>query len=209
VSELDALALQHGTDKSSAAHGFAGCYEFHLEALRDLRGNVLEIGVKTGASLRMWRDYFRNAVIWAVDSNPACRDHTGERIEIMIGDQRDPDVLARCAPGETFILIVDDGSHQSDAQQTSLLSLWERVAPGGYYICEDIHTSYMPRYGGGWRAPGTTVEFLKQLVDDTEQTRHRRPVTLPDLESIHFYGAGRGISGTCVLRRRVVSTDPR
>jgi trans-aconitate methyltransferase len=204
MTSLDELALRHGTDKSSAAHGFATFYDVHLEPLRRLPGNVLEIGVKTGASLRMWRDYFEQAHIWAIDSKPDCLEHAGERIEIVIGDQCDPEALERCAPGESFMLVVDDGSHQADAQQGSLLALWDRVAPGGCYVCEDIHTSYMPSYGMAWRAPGTTVEFLKQLVDDLQRPRHRQPVTLSNLESIHFYGGRRGVSGTCVLRRRIV-----
>lgn len=73
--KADKLTLQeigkyHQTDKY--IHSFAGfsyldIYARYLSQLRDKELSVLEIGVKDGASLRMWRSYFSNARIYGVD----------------------------------------------------------------------------------------------------------------------------------------------
>ena len=60
---------------------------------------------------------------------------------------------------------------------------------------KDIHTSYMDSFRMGWRKPETTVEFLKDVVDDIHEKLHKQAVTLPGLEFIHFY------SELCVMRR--------
>lgn len=52
MKTLDELALQHGTDKSSAIHYYAVKYEKYLQFTRLARINILEIGVLNGASLQ-------------------------------------------------------------------------------------------------------------------------------------------------------------
>lgn len=52
---LDELAISFGTDKSSRTHHFTKHYEVYFEPLRNFPLKILEIGVQSGASLRMWR----------------------------------------------------------------------------------------------------------------------------------------------------------
>jgi hypothetical protein len=61
------------------------------------------------------------------------------------------------------------------------------VNPGGVYVVEDIHTSYLGRWLGGYRKPGTFVEHVKEIVDDANQWWHQQRPTLADLESIQVY----------------------
>lgn len=185
---LDKLARRFGTDKSSEAHGFTEIYESLLSAWRDRPVTVLEIGVYRGASLRMWRDYFPLGRIVGIDKDPDASDHAGGRIDVRIGHQADAGFLEDVATADgPFDLIVDDGSHLAKGQKTSLRCLWPHLKPGGVYAVEDIHTSYLENFGGGWRRPQTTVEFLKDVIDDVHQPLHGRQVTLEDMESIHFY----------------------
>jgi hypothetical protein len=92
-------------------------------------------------------------------------------------------------------IVIDDGSHLGQDQITSLLTLWPFVKPGGCYIVEDIHTSYLPEFGMGWRQFGTAVEFLKNVVDDVNNIWHQAVPTLEDCGSVSFYGE------TCILRK--------
>ena len=55
---LDEIALRHGTDKSSAIHGYAEFYDRILGHLRDAPCSILEFGILRGQSLRMWEDGF-------------------------------------------------------------------------------------------------------------------------------------------------------
>jgi predicted O-methyltransferase YrrM len=193
---LDDLAQRHGTDKSALDHKFTPIYEELLRGWRELPVKVLEIGVLEGASLRMWRDYFAAGRIVGIDANPTRTSHAGKRIDVYIGDQADAPFLEEVASSEgPFDLVIDDGGHRAPQQKTSLRSLWPHVKPGGIYIIEDIHTSYLNGFEMGWREPETTVELLKYAIDDIHEKFHHQAVALRGIESMHFYPE------LCVLRR--------
>jgi hypothetical protein len=141
---LEALARKHGTDKS--AHGFCPFYDDALAGLRSDARTVLEIGVGYGGSLRMWREYFPNAIVHGLDCD-AVAASDDPRIVIHRGDQADRRDLARLARdlGDECDLIVDDGGHTMRQQQVSLGVLFDRLRPGGVYVLEDLHTSFMTR----------------------------------------------------------------
>jgi hypothetical protein len=193
---LDELGLRHGADKSSAAHDFARVYERYVAGWRQREVTLLEIGVWRGASLRMWRDYFPRARVFGVDVNPLAASQAGERIEIFIGGQSDEDflssVVAKTGPLD---LIVDDGSHLVEHQMPTLSFLWPHLRPGGIYVVEDTHTSYLESYGMGCRAPDSTIARLTGYVDDLHKGWHSTPATFEDLDFVHFY------PGTCVLQK--------
>jgi hypothetical protein len=204
MKTLDELALEHGTDKSSEFHGFSRFYEFHLGPLREQPLTVLEIGVLEGASARMWRDYFPAAKILAIDFLESALEHEDERITIFIGDQTDRSFLDRVvAAAGPFDVVIDDGGHQHDEQLTSLFHLWPHVKPGGLYAIEDVHTSYMGRWGGRLGKPGTTMEELKKIVDDVNFHWHQQPTVLGEVESVHFYPE------LCVLTKRSAASRQR
>jgi hypothetical protein len=52
------------------------------------------------------------------------------------------------------------------------------VAEDGVYICEDLHTSYRPKYGGRYLNPGSSIEFSKRLIDHLNAWRSHRPESL-------------------------------
>jgi len=62
-------------------------------------------------------------------------------------------------------IIIDDGGHTMVQQITTLGELYAHLQPQGVYICEDVHTAYMPNWGGGLRRQGTFIEFSKGLID--------------------------------------------
>jgi hypothetical protein len=74
---LDELAIKHGTDKSSPYHDYCRIHEELLAPLRHEPVALLELGVANGASLRMWGDYFTQAV---------SGDHIGRPVGDGYGD---------------------------------------------------------------------------------------------------------------------------
>ncbi len=55
---------------------------------------------------------------------------------LHFGDQQDLEFLADLmekTPGG-FDVIIDDGGHSMEQQQTSLMALWRHVRPGGVYM---------------------------------------------------------------------------
>lgn len=142
-------------------------YDELLEQWQGRNVRFLEIGIYKGGSIPMWQGFFGpEAALTFLDIDPACVALALPGTQVEIGDQADPAFLARI--GDThgpFDLIVDDGGHQMHQQTTSFRHLWPRLNDRGLYIVEDTHTSYWPGFGGGLRAPGSFIEFAKDLID--------------------------------------------
>jgi cephalosporin hydroxylase len=199
VESLHEIGLRHGTDKATERRNLLGVYDGFLAPLRDEPINLLEIGVLGGASIRTWRDYFRNGRIVGIDIDPKAAEYAEDGVSIHIGDQTDPKFLEMVADREgPFDVVIDDGAHTATAQIGSLVALWPHVRSRGVYIVEDTHTSYMQEYEMGWRREGTTVEFLKDVIDDLHERWHDQPVALRACSSVCFF------EQACIIRKRQV-----
>lgn len=165
---LDEIAIKYGTDKSPLWHNYTRHYFRYFSPLREKRLKVLEIGVAQGQSLKMWEEFFPNAEISGIDTNPDCLKSANERAKIFIGDQADEEFLKSFAEkaGGNFDIIIDDGGHFMHQQITSFRILFPCLNAGGIYVIEDLCTSYWENFGGGFRKSCTTVEFLKDLIDE-------------------------------------------
>jgi hypothetical protein len=121
-------------------------YHRHLQRFRGQPVHVLEIGVLGGGSLEMWRDYLGPAArLTGVDVDPECRALAPEGVEILIGDQADPEFWrSYLATSPTIDVVIDDGGHRPDQQAVTLESLLPRISPGGVYICEDMRFPWNP-----------------------------------------------------------------
>jgi 23S rRNA U2552 (ribose-2'-O)-methylase RlmE/FtsJ len=148
-------------------HHYFEIYHRHLARFRSRSPVLLEIGVFQGGSLKMWREYFGEGVkIVGVDIEPRCKQFEDDATTIMIGDQADPAFLAEIRSRFPRIdIIIDDGGHTMRQQITTLGELFPHLQPRGIYICEDVHTAYLEKWGGGLRREGTFVEFSKGLID--------------------------------------------
>ncbi len=144
--------------------------ELYDALLGDWRGrdlSFLEIGVYKGGSLPMWQGFLgAGSKLVFLDIDPACKALALPGTVVEIGDQADPEFMERVGTAHgPFDLIVDDGGHKMHQQITSFRHLWPRLRDRGLYIVEDVHTSYWPGFGGGFRAPASFVEFAKDLID--------------------------------------------
>jgi hypothetical protein len=169
------LMRKHETDK--AQHRFDLPYAFFFEDQRRHQvKHVLELGVKKGASLLVWEEYFPQARIFGVDVEPKYVRHSSERRRIFLGSQTDEEILAKvcAAAGFSFDLIVDDASHMSDDQVASLKYLWRFLQPPhGIYAIEDTnaHVKVPNKYSNdGCRYPPMSEmlsrEVERRLVED-------------------------------------------
>jgi SAM-dependent methyltransferase len=142
-------------------------YHRHFQSFRGRSPVVLEIGVFHGGSLQMWQHYFGpGARIVGIDIDPRCRQFAGDGVEVLIGDQADRAFLAGVRQRFPHVdIVIDDGGHQMAQQIASFEELYPHLQPHGVYLCEDIHTSLLKEYGGGYRRPGTFLEYSKGLVD--------------------------------------------
>lgn len=130
---------------------------------------ILEIGVFKGGSLQMWKNYFKNSnnkvKIYGIDINPDCKKLEEEDIQIFIGSQEDREFLQMVKSEiDTVDILIDDGGHTMNQQMVSFEELFDLVDDNGIYLCEDLHTSYMSKYGGELGG-ATFMEYTKGLID--------------------------------------------
>jgi hypothetical protein len=149
LPSLRELGARHGTDKGDDRHMFQGLtyldvYERYFKARRREPISLLEIGVRDGASLRMWKQYFPNGRIYGVDIDPGALRHQEDRIAVTVASQDDETTLRRLAEGAGgFDVVIDDGSHVNSLTLSSFRYLFHHVLAGGAYVIEDLQCSYL------------------------------------------------------------------
>ena len=122
-------------------------FEIYHNHFREFVGRdvgVVEIGVYSGGSLRMWRNYFGSqSRIHGVDIEEACRVYEEEGVRLHIGDQSDRAFWRRFKQAVPLLdVVIDDGGHTAEQQTTTLEELLPHLRPGGVYLCEDIHRDH-------------------------------------------------------------------
>src|SRR3989344_8147606 len=142
-------------------------YERHFSRFRGKNPVVLEIGVAQGGSLQMWKEYFGEGTkVYGIDIDPRCKGLEEDDIEILIGSQSDRNFLRSVRMSIPPIdILIDDGGHSMVQQIAAYEMLFDHVQENGVYLCEDLHTSYWATHGGGYRRPGTFIEYSKNFID--------------------------------------------
>lgn len=203
MKSLQELAVNHNADKFDL--GYIKHYESRFEPIRSNVTKVLEIGVETGKSHRMWLEYFPNATVYGLDvfnefdrSNyvtefnrlqKTCKDL--DRSVIFKGDQENSESLNNFITlyGGDFDIIIDDGGHTMKQQQVSLKHLFKYVKSNGYYIIEDLHAcsgQWKTLYGYEVIQPGDTLttDLLNEISNNTEKILETKYLSKNDIENI-------------------------
>lgn len=143
-------------------------YETFFSRYRDKEVVFLEIGVAHGGSLQMWRRFFgEKALLIGVDVNPECKQFEEGNTKIFIGSQEDEIFLNHLKTQiPPLDILLDDGGHTMRQQITTFNSMFDHVKENGLYVCEDLHTSYFHKYGGGYKNKNTFIELSKNLIDN-------------------------------------------
>ena len=125
----------------------------------------VEVGVLHGGSLFMWREYFgKEARIVGIDLHPKAKELEKYGFEIYIGSQSDEsfwkDFFAKV--GKIDILL-DDGGHGNDQQIITLVESIHNTNDDGIIVIEDVHASYMKRFGNP--SKHSFVNYSKYLIN--------------------------------------------
>lgn len=160
-------------DKFNPFQNYQSLYCDLFQHMRFEPVNMLEIGFGcghhiAGASARLWKKFFHSLTYSTVDyldeKNPQnqakvknCLDsfqskHPGLVEKFWLGDQSDPVLLKKIvSESRPFDIIIDDGGHTYNLIMASFEALWPHVAPGGYYVMEDLHvTGDISAVVGNW-----------------------------------------------------------
>jgi Methyltransferase domain len=152
--------------------------------------NVLEIGIYSGGSLLMWKEYFgAQAHIYGADIDEACRAYEDKTTKIFIGDQASRSFWAEVKKSAPMIdIVIDDGGHLPEQQRVTLEEILPHLRPGGVYLCEDIYgrfngfSAYVQGLSDGLN------EMCSRDVESSLEGMRSTPSTFQAaVNSIHLY----------------------
>lgn len=145
MNKLTEIANKHKTDKGTVyfeAHGYTEIYGKYISD--SVAGNLLEIGIWHGDSIRMWNEYNQDLKIHAIDIDRSVLNYltNGEDVSVYIGSQSDTQFLTKTLENIGDLdYVVDDGSHIYHDIVTSFDVIYPKLKRGGLYFIEDLHAT--------------------------------------------------------------------
>lgn len=130
-------------DKNST-HSYIPVYEEILKPYRHTARNILEIGLMSGESLRMWDEYFSGAVygmdcdIKPINGMADLTQAIKDGLNIVIDDAANPADIEKHFKGIVFDVIIEDANHDIMQQINIFAALKPHMNAGGIYIIEDV-----------------------------------------------------------------------
>lgn len=153
-----------GTDKEHLHHYVSEFYENAFAPFQDKPINFLEIGFAGGASLKLWRDYFSQANIYAIDHHhklhPSIETYL-PRLNLRFENAYSSECAAALPD---FDIIIDDGPHTPESQVQCLEFYLDKLKVGGMLIIEDIAS---PLFIDLFRAKIGNLSY--QVIDTREK----------------------------------------
>ncbi len=139
----------YGTDKGEPKSYIDEYYEENFKKYREKEITLVEIGVRSGASLKLWSEYFsKESKIYGLDnlhdknvhSVPINEEWTSAKnVEYIIGDAYSENI---CNKIEKIDILIDDGPHTLESHVKLLELYLPKMNTGGVIVIEDI--SYDP-----------------------------------------------------------------
>jgi hypothetical protein len=229
VNPLEAFFNSHNTGKGiwKWTHYF-DVYHRHLQKFIGRDVHVLEVGVYSGGSLEMWREYFgAKCQLYGLDIREECRALQDESTRMFIGDQADRKFWARFRQEVPKLdILIDDGGHQTEQQIVTLEEMLPHLRPGGVYVCEDVHgefnkfgayvrglASNLDMYAERW-APGPYKDLLSKAAPfqaDVHSIHSYPYITVIEKRASpidQFTGPCHGTDWAWPMRKPKVSVEP-
>lgn len=164
-TEMCRVMNRHGSDKGvGGRHNYTPIYSALLGRLRGLQVRIFELGLGSnnpefasnmgrdgipGASLRGWKELFRNALVYGADIDRGALFQE-DRVMTFYCDQHNTDDIKRLwaqpALQGGMDVIIEDGMHTFEGSVSFLDGSIEQLSPGGIYVIEDIAKKTLRRW---------------------------------------------------------------
>jgi hypothetical protein len=193
-NKLAELCDRFGTDKGSnlkynskaawPSHTYTDYYHDIFNENRFNVKNIFECGIgsnnsdvkghfklesEPGASLKVWREYFPNAVVYGADIDSRCLVQD-DRIISMVMDQTEPDSIREYfdqVGSEEFDIMIDDGLHEFSAGIILFENAYKHLKFGGIYIIEDVVLEDLQSYQVYFAESRDYIRFVSLQRDVT------------------------------------------
>ncbi|MFA5036112.1 MAG: hypothetical protein WC479_02955 [Candidatus Izemoplasmatales bacterium] len=180
-TELCKLALKYGADKCpQIGHMYTPFYYEYLKDRKYTIKKVLEVGIGNkrqikyipgafiGASIRMWRDFFPNAMVYGADvaKESFFKD---ERIETYYCDENKEEDIKKLVSniGTDIDLVIDDACHHIASQLFLFKTLMPLLDKGVTYVIEDCRRTRQVR-----KTFPEYESFIPQLLPNGDPNAH-------------------------------------
>ena len=142
-------------------------YDDLFSKYRNKKIIFVEIGIFSGGSLFMWRNFFgKKARIIGIDLNPESKKFEKYGFEIFIGNQSDKLFWKKFfnKVGKVDI-VLDDGGHTNYQQIITTNQCIPMIKDDGKMVVEDVHTSFI-KYN--WYNPSkySFINYSKKIIED-------------------------------------------
>jgi precorrin-6B methylase 2 len=127
-----------GTDKYSIHQYIQRFYENIFLNYFNKEIRLLEIGTATGASLLLWRNYFKKGDIYGIDevnANYFKEKYFHNNINYLRFDAYDEKNAENL---NNFDIIIDDGAHEDETNIKAINIYFEKLNNSGLFVIEDI-----------------------------------------------------------------------
>ena len=151
---------------SSKSNIYFDIYDELFQKYRGKKITFVEIGVKWGGSLLMWRKYFgKEARIIGIDLYPETKKMEKYGFEIFIGDQSSEKFWNNffSSVGKIDILL-DDGGHTNENQIVTLNNVISNINDDGLIVTEDTAASFSEKHFNPSKY--SFINYSKFLIDD-------------------------------------------
>jgi cephalosporin hydroxylase len=144
---LEELVDNSKTDKNTV-HSYLPLYQKLLISKKESAKNVLEVGINTGGSIKLWSDFFINAKVYGVDIiniNSINNDTIKNNENIILHTSKD-------AYNEDFFIanflyknikcdfMLDDGPHTIESMKNFIKLYSQIMTDDGILIIEDVQS---------------------------------------------------------------------
>lgn len=205
---LHGIAKKYPNDKDYTHDYYNSVYEKEFRKIKNEVKKFCEIGVRgygkeygwiDGNSLKVWRDYFKNAEILGLDNLNIDLDDS-DRITTDYMVQSDlENVKSYSSKLSDYDIIIDDGTHKIYDQTITFAYFFRSLKSGGIYVIEDLNSSNevnIPEKNNiwNWGEPGfiTPLEMLQHFnktkeIKNDYLTDDEITYLKENIESVHIY----------------------
>lgn len=136
---IEKFNLNVTTDKNSVHCYVKGYYEKEFFKYKNKKINFLEIGIRSGGSMKLWSEYFTNyeSIIGIdVDESAVAKEFkTIKNVTYYFGDAYTQQIADKIT---TIDIFLDDGPHTLESQLNAIQYYLPKVTSGGLFLIEDV-----------------------------------------------------------------------
>lgn len=136
---IEKFNLNPTTDKNSVHCYVKGYYEKEFFKYKNKKINFLEIGIRSGGSMKLWSEYFENAnSIIGIDVDesvivPEFREIS--KVSYYFESAYSQEMVDKIPKLDIFL---DDGPHTLESQLDAIRLYLPKVKVGGLFLIEDV-----------------------------------------------------------------------